>query len=463
VRNGTQREIGMSIYITGKSIVGLLYPLLKAVQVYDVNNDVVINSAKKFIDFVEAQFSAISSLEFVRYRDYIFFNKQRLKYEIDCYANLTFLNNQLKNLRIKSITFLPGVSQQEIIDFADIFKADKVTFLKQFVLKRYPHIKVEFLKAGEEPDELMEDSEFTKRTYFKALKVTKNMMQNLWTGRPVDVKSSRRIVYSLVDSISRDEFGILALTTIKNFDEYTFNHSLNVGILALALGQRIGLDKKSLARLGTSGILHDIGKVEIPKELINKIQKLTDQEWETLKLHSNFGVREILKTRGLDDIAMFAITVAYQHHWNFDGTGYPLRDKEEDPTLFARIVRICDSYDAMTTARAYQPVPYLPHFALRVIWSNQNRLFDPVLAKVFAQLLGIYPVGSCLELNNGEIGLVMRQNPSTIDLPIVKIIVDRDHNKVDGKTIDLAMETDIKVVRPTYPQIYGVNPAAYFL
>jgi len=453
----------MSIYITGKSIVGLLYPLLKAVQVYDVNNDVVINSAKKFIDFVEAQFSAISSLEFVRYRDYIFFNKQRLKYEIDCYANLTFLNNQLKNLRIKSITFLPGVSQQEIIDFADIFKADKVTFLKQFVLKRYPHIKVEFLKAGEEPDELMEESEFTKRTYFKALKVTKNMMQNLWTGRPVDVKSSRRIVYSLVDSISRDEFGILALTTIKNFDEYTFNHSLNVGILALALGQRIGLDKKSLARLGTSGILHDIGKVEIPKELINKIQKLTDQEWETLKLHSNFGVREILKTRGLDDIAMFAITVAYQHHWNFDGTGYPLRDKEEDPTLFARIVRICDSYDAMTTARAYQPVPYLPHFALRVIWSNQNRLFDPVLAKVFAQLLGIYPVGSCLELNNGEIGLVMRQNPSTIDLPIVKIIVDRDHNKVDGKTIDLAMETEIKVVRPTYPQIYGVNPAAYFL
>jgi len=453
----------MSIYTTGKTIVSLLYPLLKAVQVYDVNNDVVINSAKKFIDFIEAQFSTISSLEFVRYRDYIFFNKQRLKYEIDSYANLTFLNNLLKNLRIKSITFLPGVNHQEIIDFADIFKADKVTFLKQFVLKRYPHIKVEFVKAGEEPDELMEESEFTKRTYFKALKVTKNMMQNLWTGRPVDVKSSRRIVYSLVDSISRDEFGIIALTTIKNFDEYTFNHSLNVGILALALGQRIGLDKKSLARLGTSGILHDIGKVEIPKELINKIQKLTDQEWETLKLHSNFGVREILKTRGLDDIAMFAITVAYQHHWNFDGTGYPLRDKHEDPTLFSRIVRICDSYDAMTTARAYQPVPYLPHFALRVIWSNQNRLFDPVLTKVFSQLLGIYPVGSCLELNSGEVGLVMRQNPSTIDLPIVKIIVDRDHNKVDGRTIDLAMETAIKIVRPTYPQIYGINPAAYFL
>ncbi|MGD9379691.1 MAG: HD domain-containing protein [candidate division WOR-3 bacterium] len=453
----------MSIYTIGRTIVGLLYPLFRAVQVYDVNNDVVVNSAKKFLDFIEGQFTMISSLEFVRYRDYIFFNRQRLKYEIGNYANLTYLNNQLKKLRIKSITFLPGMTQQEIVDFADIFKEDRVTFLKQFVLKRYPHMKLEFLKADEKESEPLEGSEYTKRTYFKALKVTKNMMQNLWTGRPVDVKSSRRIVYSLVDSISRDEFGIMALTTIKNFDEYTFNHSLNVGILALALGQRIGLDKKSLARLGASGILHDIGKVEISKDLINKIQRLTDQEWETLKLHSNFGVREILKTRGLDDIAMYAVTVAYQHHWNFDGTGYPLREKDEEPTLFSKVVRICDSYDAMTTARSYQPVPYLPHFALRVIWSNQNRLFDPVLTKVFAQLLGIYPVGSCLELNTGEVGLVMRQNPSNIDLPIVKIIIDRDHNKVDGRTVDLAMEVEAKIIRPTYPQIYGVNPAAYFL
>jgi HD-GYP domain-containing protein (c-di-GMP phosphodiesterase class II) len=453
----------MSIYTAGKSFIGLLYPLLRAVQVYDVNNDVVISSAKRFVDFVGNLFTTMSSLEFVRYRDYIFFNKQRLKYEIDSYANLIFLNNQLKGLRIKTITLHPGIDQQEIIDFASIFKADKVSFLKQFVLKRFPHIKVEFLKADEEEDESQEENEHTKRTYFKALKVTKNLMQNLWSGRPVDVKSSRRIVYSLVDSISRDEFGILSLTTIKNFDEYTFNHSLNVGILALALGQRIGLDHQSLARLGASGILHDIGKVEIAKDLINKTQKLTDQEWETLKLHSNFGVREILKTRGLDDIGMHAITVAYQHHWNYDGTGYPLREKEDEPTLFSKVVRICDSYDAMTTARTYQPIPYLPHFALRVIWSNQNRLFDPVLAKVFAQLLGIYPVGSCLELNTGEVGLVMRQNPSNIDLPIIKIIIDHEHKKVDGKIIDLAMTVETKVVRPTYPQVYGVNPAAYFL
>lgn len=463
MRNCTEGKVGMNIYIAGKTVVGLLYPLCRAVQVYDINNNVVINTAQKFTNYVQELYSAISSLEFVRYRDYIFFNKQRLKYEIDSYANLQFMNTLFKNLRIKSITFNRGLTQQEVIDFANILKEEKASFQKGVELKKFQHIEVEILKQDEEQDEFVEDGQVTRRTYFKALKVTKNLMQNLWTGRPVDVKSSRRVIYGLVDSISRDEFGILALTTIKNFDEYTFNHSLNVGILSLALGQRIGLDRKNLARLGTAGLLHDIGKVEISKDLINKIKKLDDVEWEKLKLHSNYGVREILKTRGLDEISMVAITVAYQHHWNYDGTGYPLRENDEEPTLFSKIVRICDSYDAMTTARGYQPVPYLPHFALRVIWSNQNRLFDPILAKVFTQLLGIYPVGSCLELDTGEIAVVMRQNPSTIDLPIVKLIVDQDQKKIDGRTIDLAMNTGIKIIRPTYPQLYGINPAAYFL
>lgn len=453
----------MNIYLAGKTMVGLFYPLFKAVQVYDINNNVVVTTAQKFTDYATNLFSAMSSMEFVRYRDYVFFNKQRLKYEIDSYANLQFLNNLLKNLRIKSITLNRGLTQRDVIDLACLLQKDVTAFHKESGTRKFEHISVELLKPDEEPDEIIEDGQAAKQTYFKALKVTRNLMQNLWTGRPIDVKSSRRVIYGLVDSISRDEFGLLSLTTIKNFDEYTFNHSLNVGILALALGQRIGLDRKNLARLGTAGILHDIGKVEISKDLINKIQKLTDTEWETMKLHSNFGVREILKTRGLDEVSMVAITVAYQHHWNYDGSGYPTREKEDEPTLFSRIVRIVDSYDAMTTARGYQPVPYLPHFALRVIWSNQNRLFDPILAKVFTQLLGIYPVGSCLELTSGEIGLVMRQNPSTIDLPVVKIIVDREQKKTDGSIIDLASEAGIRIVRPTYPQLYGINAASYFL
>jgi len=288
-------------------------------------------------------------------------------------------------------------------------------------------------------------------------------MQNLWQNQPIDARSSKRIIYNLIDSLSHDEAGLLALTTIKNFDEYTYNHSLNVGILSLTLGQRIGLSKKSLAKLGTAGILHDIGKVAIPKALIYNADELTPEEWEIIKRHSNYGVEEILKIRGLDEIAMASLIVSYQHHWNYDGTGYPTRGKDEEPILYAKILRICDTYDAMTTARVYQPIPYVPHIALRYIWARRNTFFDPILVKVFIQLLGLYPVGSCLELSSGEVGLVIRQNPGYHDLPILKIVIDKNNKKIDGKIIDLSLKRNTKIVKLVYPQKYGINPASYFV
>jgi HD-GYP domain-containing protein (c-di-GMP phosphodiesterase class II) len=294
--------------------------------------------------------------------------------------------------------------------------------------------------------------------------VTKNLLQNLWVNQPVDTKGFRRVVYTLIDSLSQDEFGLTSLTVIKNFDEYTYNHSLNVGVLSLALGQRLNLEKKSLVKLGTAGLLHDIGKVAIEKDVIYKPTSLSEREWDLLKLHCHFGVGQIIKTRGLDDIALSAIISAYQHHWNYDGSGYPAVDrKEQQPVLFARIIRICDAYDAMTTSRPYQIIPYLPSVAVRVLWNRRGTYFDPLLTKIFVQLTGLYPVGSCLELSSGEICLVIRQNPGSLDLPIVKTIIDRDSNKIDGALVDLLIEMDLKIARPVYPEKYGINPAAYFV
>jgi HD-GYP domain-containing protein (c-di-GMP phosphodiesterase class II) len=160
---------------------------------------------------------------------------------------------------------------------------------------------------------------------------------------------------------------------------------------------------------------------------------------------------------------MVGMVVAYQHHWNYDGTGYPAREKDEKPTLFAKIVRICDAYDAMTSPRTYQPIPYLRHYALRVLWAHKHTWFDPILVKAFIQLLGIYPVGSCLELSSGEIGLVIRQNAGYLDLPLVKIVTNKQGENVDGATVDLSLEKGINIVRPIFPQQYGINPATYFV
>lgn len=447
-----------------RKLISLLYALIKCAGVYDLRNDVVINNATKLIEHFELLFKNLSQVEILRYRDYIFFNKTRMRFEIEGYASLQFIENLLKRLRIKAITFYPGLTMEEIIRFAALLNESRETFARDFVLGKFNSIHIDFLTVEEEIPEFLRDGEQIKRTYFKSLRVTKNLIYGLWNRQTVDTKAFRKVVYMLIDTVSQDEFGITALTTIKNFDEYIYNHSLNVGILCLAMGQRLDLERKSLIKLGTAGLLHDIGKVQISKELLYKELPLSEEEWQTLKLHSPYSVNQIIKTRGIDDVALNALISAYQHHWNFDGTGYPEFDKSEvKPILFARIIRICDAYDAMTTSRSYQPLPYLPPIAVKIIWSRAGKFFDPILAKIFIQLMGVYPVSSCLELNTGEVGLVIRQNLGSIDLPVIKIIRDRNKKSIDGDIIDLSVNREIKILMPVYPQKYGINPATYLL
>ncbi|MBN2621013.1 HD domain-containing protein [candidate division WOR-3 bacterium] len=453
----------MSTYDSGKLFINHLYALIKSIQVYDVNNDVVQTNVQRLFNHMQTVFTLYARLELVRYRDYIFFNKQRMRFEIEGYASLQFIHTKLKTFQIKSMTFVQGITKPELVYFCQLFKKLPNEFAKVLNQKNMPNVFIELSSGDEEIPDFLKDDARVKRSYFKALKVTKNLMQNLWVNRPVDVRQSRRIVYNLIDSISRDEFGILALTAIKNFDEYTYNHSLNVGILSLAVGQRIGLDKKDLADIGTAGLLHDIGKVSIPKELIYKPSKLSDNEWEILKLHSDYGVKQILRTRGLDDTGLVSMTVAYQHHWNFDGSGYPKHDERDRPVLFSRIVRMCDSYDAMTTPRVYQPIPYPPFVALRVLWKLRTTCFDPLLTKVFMQLLGLYPVGTCMILQNDTVALVIRQNEGQPEKPVIKIVRDTKGGTIDGEIIDLSANGKASIKQLVFAQKYGINPASYFV
>ena len=454
-----------------KKLVFFFYALIQAVQVYGVNNNATLKAAQKCLEHINSLFKTISQIELVRYQDYLFINKQRLRFEIFGYATLQAMHQRLKSLNIRSITLSPGVNRDELIGCAFLLRGDEESIWDQLSSEPFPHIHLELQSKDEEAEEnpgedifgFQQQKEQIKRTYFKSLSVVKNLMNSLWKNQSINIRSYRRIVYSLANFVTRDESTLLALTSIKHFDEYTYMHSLNVGILTMSMGERIGLNRQGIVKLGTSGILHDIGKIQIPKELIDKPEKLTEKEWKTVRRHTDYGVIELLKTKGIDELVLASMIVAFQHHWNYDSTGYPTQEKAIEYTLFARIVRICDAYDAMITARPYQLIPYLPHFALRVIWAHKNTYFDPILVKVFIQAIGIYPIGSCLELNSGEIGVVMRQNPGYLDLPIVKIVVDKNQKKNDDRMIDLSQESKLEIVRPIYPQKYNINIAEYLM
>ncbi len=450
----------MSQYTAGKDTINFWYTLVKAIQIYEPRNDVVVGAAARFIAHLAKIHASGGPVDLLRYRDYIFYNKLRLRFEIEGYASLQYLNESFKRLGIRSLSIFPGITDEEAVRFAMLFKEEPAAFASALTVAGFPHITVLFATGEEEIPEFLRDRQQAKRTYYKALKTTKNLIQNLWTNQPVNINSFRRVVYTLIESISRDELGIMALATIKNFDEYTYNHSLNVGVLALAMGQHLGMSRAALVKLGTAGLLHDIGKVEIDKGLLYKAERLTDEEWERIRHHSLFSVRQIIKTRGLDDVSISALVSAYQHHWNYNGTGYPSDDPRDiKPTFLSRIIRICDAYDAMTTPRPYHPIPYIPAIAVRVVWERSGTYFDPLLAKVFVQLFGIYPIGSCVEFATGDIGVVLRENAGWIDRPVVKVVLDRNRTAVDREPLDLSVTAGHEIRRPVYPQEFQINPA----
>jgi HD-GYP domain-containing protein (c-di-GMP phosphodiesterase class II) len=228
------------------------------------------------------------------------------------------------------------------------------------------------------------------------------------------------------------------LTAIKNFDEYTFAHSVNVCILSVALGARLGLPKKKLSELGYGALFHDVGKVKLPLEIINKPAELTEEEWEKIQKHPVWGVKILLSRRALDRFSLVAMVVAFEHHLKMDLSGYPQLSFKKDLNLYSRIVSIADVYDSMTSGRVYAKTPLTPDEALKQMMNQAGKSFDPVLLKVFINMLGIYPVGSVVLLDTGEVGVVIKSNPDQLSRPEVAIIADKNGKKEKVEMIDLA-------------------------
>jgi HD-GYP domain-containing protein (c-di-GMP phosphodiesterase class II) len=252
------------------------------------------------------------------------------------------------------------------------------------------------------------------------------------------------------------------LTSIKSFDEYTFAHSVNVCILSVALGTRLGLSKRELSELGFAALFHDVGKVRLPIEILNKPGELTEEEWVEVRKHPVFGVKALLARRSIDRFCTRAMVVSFEHHQKLDQTGYPETSVQRDLDLFSRIVTIVDVYDSMTSGRVYAKTPLTPDEALRRMLQKQGKSFDAVLLKVFINMLGIYPVGSVVVLDTGEIGVVMEANPAELSRPEVAIIADRFGKRDKVETVKLTKK-DEKTGKHTRTILRTIDPHRYKL
>ena len=277
-----------------------------------------------------------------------------------------------------------------------------------------------------------------KKLIADAKRATQRLMDDVKLGKQIDMGQVETVVERMTESVLGDGDALVSLLRIKSKDEYTYLHSLAVSALCISFGQSMGFDPVKLKGIGIGGLLHDIGKVRIPDEILNKPGPLTDTEFEIMKEHVEHGNELLQQTTHLDESA---ICVTAHHHERLDGTGYPQGLRGDEISLFGQMSAIVDVYDALTSERCYKDaVP--PTEALRKIFEWSQSYLNRYLVEKFISHIGIYPVGSVVRLLSGAMGVVIRHGENDLLHPVVRIVYDWRHRRVNKATeVDLGSGT----------------------
>ncbi len=454
-----------------KDIVNRLAILLRIGQTYSIDNEVVIKAVDTFIEAVNLVLLSEKTLTLELLGEYFYLNQARVRYAVQYYLNFDFLISEFRKRGLGSITYTDRISRRDQQDFIKAFfsclSSDSPYVTLMGGIETIESIAIGTLKHARQ-DNILNKRQVMRKTYFNAIYQFKAVTGKAKAKESIEIKKAKLVVNTLIDLMLQEEQMMISMTAIKDYDEYTFHHSVNVSILSLALGMKLGLNKKRLSELGIAAFLHDIGKVLIPDEILNKATPFTDEEWETMKLHPVEGVKTILNTMKIDQVTIRSAVVSYEHHLNFDGSGYPAVKRPGQTNLYSNIVTIADRFDAMTSARVYSRVPKSPEVALQILIDNAGKHVDPVLLKIFIKMMGVYPIGTLVVLDTRELGVVYRGNSDYPERPVIVLLVDHNGKKVKNSLIDLSEKGPDGNYRRTVKKTldynkYKINLADYLL
>ena len=261
-----------------------------------------------------------------------------------------------------------------------------------------------------------------KEVHKATLEAARSTLQAARFGKQVEIKAIELAAEEVVSSILRNPDALVSLSQIKGYDEYTYVHSINVGILITSLVHFMGYPEEQLLEAGIGGLLHDIGKMRVPERILNKPGKYTSEEFSIMKRHPEEGIKLLKNTRSISD---FSKLVIIEHHERYNGRGYPKGIPGTGIHEIGLIAAVSDVYDAMTTDRVYRPA-WTPQKALAMIFQGCDLDYSRRIVELFTKHLGIYPVGSFVKLVSGEMGVVIRVDKGAILAPDVLILFDKD-------------------------------------
>lgn len=270
---------------------------------------------------------------------------------------------------------------------------------------------------GMRPVSLSEELKQAHKIKSRARAAVAELFQEARMGHTLDLVEANAVIEDIDASLERNHNALVSLVRLKSKDDYTYLHSVAVGTLMVALGKQLKLDTALRRDLGLAGLLHDLGKMAIPVEILNKPGRLTDAEFEIIKRHPSIGAAILEKAA---TIPALAIDVCRHHHERMDGCGYPDGQSGDALSLYARMGAICDVYDAITSARSYKEA-WDPSEAIRRMASWKDGQFDPEIFSQFVRLIGIYPVGTLVQLKSRRLGVVVAQTAESLLKPVVRI------------------------------------------
>jgi len=368
------------------------------------------------------------------------------------------LVRRLQQTGVERITIDRGVTLDELNGFieavTDVEKQNPEEAAAAF--PAFAHIRVGRVTVEQRVEGNLADMATIKRLYNDAVSVAGSLWESAETEGKPDAAMARTMIDGLAQAVAQNRTALLALTTLKNYDNSTFTHMVNVSILTMGQARGLGIDGPLLREFGLAALMHDIGKVRTPKEILNKPEKLTDTEFEIMKRHVVDGA-EIL--RMTPDVPALAPVVAFEHHLRTDGSGYPTRVTRSSLNVGTMLCSIADVYDAMRSQRQYQQA-FPTDRILAVLKRNDGAQFDQHLVRRFAQLIGIYPVGNIVKLNTGEVAVVMNVYAPDPYRPHVRVLINRE-----GKRLDLTYEINLweKAEDPQRPSsiVAPLDPADF--
>jgi len=464
----------------GRSLVISLYAASQSLRIYPIENTTVQNALREVHRLIARLIEREAQVTLRAVGDFLFLNDARLRLDLSDYAAFSFVHDTLARHGIGQVEFAVGITHRDLAPFLSLLLQEEAPddpfprFLARLAATPAGNITLHPVRALQEQYEEEEGHarEVAKRTYFQSVHVAREVLTDARMGRAVNLRRVKRAVQSIVDQVLNNETTMIGMTALRDHDEYTFTHSVNVCIFSVVLGQKLGLSKVQLYDLGLGALFHDLGKQRIDVEIVNKPGGLDEYEWAQMQRHPVEGLLMLFSMKGLTDIPFRAMLMAYEHHMKADFSGYPRNNRTRQPTLYSRIVATVDGFDAATSKRSYQQQPWPADEVLREMRDNPGRGYDGLLVKAFINVTGVFPVGTLAILDTHELAVVVSRNPdpARIHQPIIKIISDSSGMMLAAPVVADLSELDPvtnslkrSVIKTVDPDSYAIRVSDYFL